>query len=146
MDHIHNDNLWCHEIKMAAIVGRLSLFCMDDYGKKNFERSYLGQERRYWALTHRYGYRTVKRMHKSDFWVIFKALLEWCSFAYAITISECKILPWPRYDRSKFSSHSCPHKTYKSHPTKAAIFISSRHKSSLWIWSIGSIGLCKMSA
>jgi len=90
MDHIHNDDLWRHEIKMAAIVGVFHKFCMDKYGKKNFEWSYLGQERRYWALTHRYGYRTVKRMHKSDFWVIFKTSLEWCSFAYTITIPVCK--------------------------------------------------------
>ena len=36
MDLIHNDDLWHHKIKMAAIVGGIHKIYMDDYGKKIF--------------------------------------------------------------------------------------------------------------
>jgi len=45
---------------MAAIVGDFRDACMGNYGKKILERSYLGQERRYQALTHRYNYNVSK--------------------------------------------------------------------------------------
>ena len=45
MDHIHNDDLWRHKIKMATIeLGDFCKIYMDEYEKKIFEWLYLGQE------------------------------------------------------------------------------------------------------
>ena len=52
-DLIPCNYLWHHKIKMATTIMGLSY---DLYGRLWEEWSYLGQERRYRALTYRYGY------------------------------------------------------------------------------------------
>ena len=108
---------------------------MDDYGKKNFEQSYLGQGRRYRALTLRYGYRIVKGMCKSDFQIIFKTSLDWCSFAYFITIPVCQSsIPSFLAELGSLKNFlsMVTHTILQKSPTIVAIFISLRHKLSLW--------------
>ena len=56
--------------------------------EENFEQPYLVQDRRYQALTDRCGYRIVRGVCKSEFWVIFKTLLDWCSFGYITCVLE----------------------------------------------------------
>ena len=45
---------------------------MGNHWDKNFDRSYLGEERRYGLLTYRYGYKTLQLMRKKQIFIIFK--------------------------------------------------------------------------
>ena len=64
----------------------LRKICMGNHWDKNFDRSYLSEERRYGLLTYRYGYKALHLMRINKFWMIFKITLCCCSISYPISI------------------------------------------------------------
>ena len=73
-------------------------------------------------------------MCKSDFWVIFKALLDLhLRYNYTCVLKPDTFFLGRDMITQEFSFHSYPYKPYESSPTIAAIVISLRHKSPVWM-------------